>query len=78
MVLAEYGGGVAGYAFNEQQDKTYIPYYGYNVSASYFLTGEELTRRVNVVKPRRDFNFAKGKWAPGACGSFWLASPHSI
>ncbi len=66
MVLAEYGGGVAGYALTGSKTNTYIPYNGYTVSASYFLTGEEITRRVNVVKPRRDFSFAKGKWAPGA------------
>ncbi len=28
-----------------------VAYNGYMVQASYFLTGEELTRRVNVVKP---------------------------
>ncbi len=66
MVFAEYGGGVAGYALSNSKTSTYIPYNGYMVQASYFLTGEELTRRVNVVKPRRDFSFAKGKWAPGA------------
>jgi phosphate-selective porin OprO/OprP len=66
MVFAEYGGGVAGYALSNSKTNTYIPYYGYNVSTSYFLTGEEITRRVNVVKPKRDFSIAKGKWAPGA------------
>ncbi len=65
-VFAEYGGGVAGYALTNSKTSTYIPYSGYQVVASYFLTGEELTRRVNVVKPRQDFSFAKGKWAPGA------------
>ena len=70
MVLAEYGGGVAGYSTTNGNYSTYLPYYGYNVSASYFLTGEEITRRVNVVKPRRDFNFGKGKWAPGAVEVF--------
>ena len=66
MVFAEYGGGVAGYALTNSKTSTYIPFSGYQVTASYFLTGEELTRRVNVVKPRRDFSFGKGKWAPGA------------
>ncbi len=70
MMLAEYGGGVAGYAFTNSKTSTYIPFSGYNVSASYFLTGEELTRRVNVVKPRRDFSFARGKWAPGAVEAY--------
>jgi phosphate-selective porin OprO and OprP len=43
-----------------------VAYNGYMVQASYFLTGEELTRRVNVVKPKRDFNWVKGKRGPGA------------
>ena len=66
MVLSEYAGGVAGYAHTNEKTSTYIPYNGYMVQASYFITGEELTRCVNVVKPRRDFAFGKGKWAPGA------------
>ena len=66
MLFGEYGGGVAGYALTGSKTSTYIPYNGYQVSASFFLTGEEITRRVNVVKPKRDFSFAKGKWAPGA------------
>jgi len=70
MVFAEYGGGVAGYALNNSKTSTNIPYSGYNVSASYFLTGEEITRRVNIVQPRRDFSIAKGRWAPGAVEAF--------
>jgi phosphate-selective porin OprO/OprP len=68
--LAEYGGGRAGYGFLNQKISTPINYDGYTVQASYFLTGEELTRRVSVAQPRRDFNFAwlqhKGEFAPGA------------
>jgi phosphate-selective porin OprO/OprP len=66
MVFAEYGGGVAGYSLTNGKTSTYIPFSGYNVSVSYFLTGEEITRRVNIVKPRRDFSLVKGQWAPGA------------
>ena len=66
MVLGEYGGGVAGYAFANSKSNSYIPFSGYNVSASYFLTGEQITRRVSVVKPKRDFSFVKGNSAPGA------------
>ncbi len=68
--IAEYGGGRAGYGFLNEKISTPINYDGYFVQASYFLTGEELTRRVNVVQPRRDFNFNwlkhKGEFAPGA------------
>ncbi len=65
-LLSEYGGGVTGLAHTNQSTQTYVPYNGYFVQATYFLTGEELTRRVNVVKPRRDFSLARGKRAPGA------------
>ena len=65
-LLAEYGGGVAGYAFNTSKTSSYIPYDGYMVQATYFLTGEHLTRRVNVVKPKSDFSWVKGKRGPGA------------
>jgi phosphate-selective porin OprO and OprP len=64
--LAEYGGGVAGYALNTSKTSTYIPYNGYMVQGTYFITGEQLTRRVSVVKPLRDFSWVKGKRAPGA------------
>jgi phosphate-selective porin OprO/OprP len=68
--MAEYGGGRAGYGFLNQKISTPINYSGWFVQASYFLTGEELTRRVSVAQPRRDFNFAwlkhKGEFAPGA------------
>ena len=70
MVLGEYGGGVAGYAFANSKSNSYIPFSGYNVSASYFLTGEQITRRVSVVKPKRDFSFVKGNSAPGGVGGF--------
>ena len=58
--------GVTGFARPHQNFQTYVPYNGYFVQATYFLTGEELIRRVNVVKPRRDFRLARGKFGPGA------------
>ena len=37
------------------------------VQASYFLTGEKLTRRVNVVRPLNDFGYnKKGQFGWGA------------
>jgi phosphate-selective porin OprO/OprP len=36
------------------------------VQASYFLTGEQLTRRVNVVRPLQNFGYTKGKFGIGA------------
>jgi len=61
MVLAEYGAGYGGYSLINKASSTSIPYYGYNVTATYFITGERLTRRVNVVKPLHDFKIRNGK-----------------
>ena len=69
FLMAEYGGARAGYGFVNGNTSTPINFSGYHVTASYFLTGEQLTRRVNVVKPRRDFNFdffKGGQFSPGA------------
>ncbi len=69
MLMAEYGGARAGYGFLNGTASTPVNFSGYHVTASYFLTGEQLTRRVNVVKPLRDFNFnffTGGAFSPGA------------
>ncbi|WP_168221699.1 OprO/OprP family phosphate-selective porin [Aquisphaera giovannonii] len=65
-LLAEYAGGDAGYATTSHRVSTYIPYNGYFVQASYFLTGEHVTRRVNMIKPKKDFSLAQGKFGLGA------------
>ena len=73
MLMAEYGGARAGYGFLNGSASTPVDFSGYHVTASYFLTGEQLTRRVNVVKPRRDFNFGVftgGPFSPGAWEAF--------
>ena len=69
FLMGEYGGARAGYGLVNGTTSTPVNFSGYHVTASYFLTGEELTRRVNVVKPRRDFNFdffQGGPFSPGA------------
>lgn len=67
MLLTEYGGGTAGYGFRGKPSySTQIPLQGYMVQASYFLTGEQLTRRVNVVRPLHDFGFKNGRFGMGA------------
>ncbi len=67
MLLAEYGGGTAGYGLkNQPHSTTQIPLEGWMVQASYFLTGEQLTRRVNVVRPLHDFGYKDGKFGFGA------------
>ncbi len=32
-----------------------VPYRGFNVTAFYFITGEEITRRANLLEPRSEF-----------------------
>ena len=57
FVMAEYGGGRAGYGFSGSKFSTPVNFSGWFVQAAYILTGEELTRRVSVLQPRQDFNF---------------------
>ncbi len=64
-VLAEYGGGFQGYSSNGKTS-TRVPFSGWMVQGTYFLTGEKLTRRVNVVRPINKFGFDKGKFGWGA------------
>lgn len=65
MLLGEYGGGYQGYA-NDRFSSVRVPFDGYMVQAAYFLTGEELTRRVNVVRPIHKLGYKDGKFGIGA------------
>ncbi|GAC1474334.1 MAG: hypothetical protein NVSMB9_24500 [Isosphaeraceae bacterium] len=71
-LLAEYDGAIQDYAFENRpgRSRTRVPYEGFQVTAYYFLTGEQITRRVDV-KPDRDFGFKNGKiTGPGAVEVF--------
>lgn len=66
-LLAEYGGGFQNYSTrSDATGRVRVPFDGMTFQAFYFLTGEELTRRVNVVQPKRNFGFHKGEFGPGA------------
>lgn len=82
FALAEYGGARAGYGVVNNPNSTPVDFSGYNVTMSYFLTGEQVTRRVNMVQPRRDFNFdflkPGGKFSPGAVEVFARYSTMAI
>ncbi len=65
MLLGQYGAGSQGYSL-DRKHSTPISSSGWMVQGTYFLTGEELTRRVNVVRPLRDFGYNKGKFSIGA------------
>ncbi len=59
-LLAQYDGGFQDYALSGHTSKTMVPTEGFFVQAYYFLTGEEISRRVDI-KPLRNFAFENGK-----------------
>lgn len=65
LLLSEYAAGYGTYV-NNSNVSTRLPYSGWMVQSSYFVTGEKMTRRVNVVRPRRPFGVHNGVWGPGA------------
>ena len=72
--MAEYGGVRSGYGLANSNTSTPVNMSGTEVTASYFLTGEQVTRRVSMVQPLRPFNFdfltGKGAFSPGAVEVF--------
>ncbi len=64
-LLAEGGLGYQGYS-NNGKTSTRVPFSGWMIQGTYFLTGEQLTRRVNVVRPISRFGYDKGKLGLGA------------
>jgi phosphate-selective porin OprO/OprP len=53
-VLAEYDGGFQDYSLSNSTYRTRLPYEGFQTTVYYFLTGEQITRRVDV-KPNKNF-----------------------
>ncbi len=82
FLMAEYGGARAGYGLANGNSSVPINFDGWHATASYFLTGETITRRVNMVQPKRDLNFdflePGGKFSPGAVEVFARYSAMSI
>jgi phosphate-selective porin OprO/OprP len=74
FLMGEYGGLRSGYGVVNNHSSVPVNMSGWNVTASYFLTGEKVTRRVNMVQPIREFNFnflkPGGKFSPGAVEVF--------
>jgi phosphate-selective porin OprO/OprP len=65
MVPAQYNGGFQNYS-NNGHTQVNVPYEGWFIQATDFITGEQVTRRVNLVKPIKDFGLKKGKRGVGA------------
>lgn len=51
-----------------------VPLAGWSVAATYFLTGEQITRRVYLTEPRRPFGFYNGRLNPGAIEAYFRFS----
>jgi phosphate-selective porin OprO/OprP len=46
--------------------RTRVPLEGWSVAATYFLTGEQISRRVYLTEPIRPFGYYNGRLNPGA------------
>jgi phosphate-selective porin OprO/OprP len=46
--------------------RTSVPLEGWDLALTYFITGEEITRRVYLLEPKRPFGFYNGRLNPGA------------
>ena len=57
-------------------NKTRVPMTGYSVAAFYFLTGEEVTRRVNLLEPRKPY--AGSTWREGNIGGIELFTRYAF
>ncbi|MBS0262439.1 MAG: hypothetical protein JSS02_10855 [Planctomycetes bacterium] len=64
-LLSEYGGGYQGYSLNQKTSQP-VHFDGFTVHAAYFLTGEQTTRRVNLVRPIHRFGYDNGQFGLGA------------
>lgn len=65
-LLMQYDGGLQNYSTGPNSTRVGVPLNGYFVQAYYFITGEEITRRVDI-KPLKNFAFKNGKLTgPGA------------
>ncbi len=43
-----------------------VPLWGWSVACTYFVTGEQITRRVYLTEPKRPFGWYNGRLNPGA------------
>ncbi len=65
-LLAQYDGGGQDYALGTGTSKIHVPTQGFFVQGYYFLTGEQITRRVDI-RPLKNFAFKNGRLTgPGA------------
>ncbi len=48
-----------------------VPLTGWSVAVTYFLTGEQITRRAYLTEPRRPFGYYNGRLNPGAIEAYF-------
>lgn len=66
MLISEFSGGYESYGFsNSNLHSTKVPWAGFFVNPTYFVTGEVNTRR-SEIRPLKNFDLRKGKRGPGA------------
>jgi len=51
-----------------------VPLTGWSVAVTYFITGEQITRRVYLTEPRRPFGYYNGQLNPGAIEAYFRFS----
>lgn len=54
--------------------RTEVPLTGWSVAVTYFLTGEQITRRVYLTEPKRPFGYYNGRLNPGAIEAYFRFS----
>jgi phosphate-selective porin OprO/OprP len=65
--VAAFGGNSSGaFVGVGSAHRTRVPLEGFSVAATYFITGEQITRRVYLTEPIRPFGYYNGRLNPGA------------
>jgi len=64
--IKAFNNGTAAFVGVGSSRRTRVPLEGWSIAATYFLTGEQITRRVYLTEPVRPFGFYNGRLNPGA------------
>lgn len=65
-IMAGFQAGQQNYSVGSSPFQTRVPMTGFEVTAFWFVTGEQITRRVNVLEPIHSFGYRDGRWYFGA------------
>ena len=73
-ILAEYDGEIQDYRAGPTAGRIGVPYEGFEVTSYYFLTGEQITRRVDI-KPKKNLGFKNNRFT--GLGAFEVYTRYS-